>query len=139
MGATKTSVSCVEEGWVLPDTRIQLAIGGDDITSVLAGMLRKQNFPYKDLNLNCTWEWQMIEQLKEDMLVLSEGDVGLNSFTFFVRHPQKPTVKWSVRAYDEVIIPAMVNRFLFFLWIQTPIDIHAFFGQPTDSIFTINY
>jgi len=107
IGATTTSVSCVEEGWVLPDTRIQLPIGGDDITTVLAGMLRGQNFPYKDLNLNCTWEWQMMEQLKEDMLVLSEADVGLNSFTFFVRHPQKPTVKWSVRAYDEVIIPAM--------------------------------
>jgi len=108
IGATTTSVSCVEEGWVLPDTRIQLPIGGDDITTVLAGMLRGQNFPYKDLNLNCTWEWQMMEQLKEDMLVLSEADVGLNSFTFFVRHPQKPTVKWSVRAYDEVIIPAMI-------------------------------
>ncbi|POW10884.1 hypothetical protein PSHT_08572 [Puccinia striiformis] len=108
IGATKTSVSCVEEGWVLPETRIQLAIGGDDITTVLAEMLRRQNFPYKDLNLNCTWEWQMIEKLKEDMLVLSEGDVNLSSFTFFVRHPQKPTVKWSVRAYDEVIIPAMI-------------------------------
>ncbi|KAH9451624.1 hypothetical protein Pst134EA_025571 [Puccinia striiformis f. sp. tritici] len=108
IGATKTSVSCVEEGWVLPETRIQLAIGGDDITTVLAEMLRRQNFPYKDLNLNCTWEWQMIEKLKEDMLVLSEGDVNLSSVTFFVRHPQKPTVKWSVRAYDEVIIPAMI-------------------------------
>ncbi|KNZ46695.1 hypothetical protein VP01_703g4 [Puccinia sorghi] len=75
IGATTTSVSCVEEGWVLPDTRIQLPIGGDDITIVLAGMLRRQNFPYKDLNLNCTWEWQMMEQLKEDMLVLSEADI----------------------------------------------------------------
>lgn len=108
LGASKTSVSCVEEGWIIPDTRIQLAIGGDDITTVLTGMLRKQNFPYKQLDLNCTWEWQMMEQLKEDMLLLSEADVGLNSFTFFERHPHQPTIKWSVRAYDEVIIPAMI-------------------------------
>ncbi|MBW0537534.1 hypothetical protein O181_077249 [Austropuccinia psidii MF-1] len=108
IGASMTSISCVEEGWVIPDTRLQLAFGGDDITIALAGMLRRQNFPYKELNLNCTWEWQMMEQLKEDMLVLSEGDVGLNSFTFFVRSPHRPTVKWSLRAYDEVIIPAMI-------------------------------
>ncbi|KAI8446698.1 hypothetical protein BY996DRAFT_6422092 [Phakopsora pachyrhizi] len=108
VGASKTSISCVEEGWVIPDSRLQLSIGGDDITVVLSGMLRKQNFPYKELDLNVTWEWQMMEQLKEDMLVLSEGDVGLNTYSFFVRHPGRATTKWNVRAYDEVIIPAMI-------------------------------
>ncbi|KAG0142268.1 hypothetical protein CROQUDRAFT_50536 [Cronartium quercuum f. sp. fusiforme G11] len=108
IGATKISVSCVEEGWVLPDTRLQLAYGGDDITLVLSEMLRRQKFPYKDLNLNRTWDWQMMERLKEEMIVLSEGDVGLNVYTFFSRHPHQPTQKWTVRAYDEVIIPPML-------------------------------
>lgn len=108
MGATKTAITCIEEGWILPDTRLQLAFGGDDITSVLSEMLRRQNFPYKDMSLNRTWDWQMMERLKEEMIVLSEADVGLNVYTFFSRHPNQPTQKWTVRAYDEVIIPAMV-------------------------------
>ncbi|EGG08152.1 uncharacterized protein MELLADRAFT_35076 [Melampsora larici-populina 98AG31] len=108
IGATKTSVSCVEEGWVLPETRLQMAYGGDDITFVLSEMLRRQKFPYKDLNLNRTWDWQMMERLKEDMVVLSEGDVGLNVYTFFSRHPNAPTQKWAVRAYDEVILSPMI-------------------------------
>lgn len=108
IGATKTSVSCVEEGWVLPETRLQMAYGGDDITFVLSEMLRRQKFPYKDLSLNRTWDWQMMERLKEDMIVLSEGDVGLNVYTFFSRHPNAPTQKWTVRVYDEVIIAPMI-------------------------------
>lgn len=51
---------------------IALAYGGDDITEFLVQLLLRANFPYKDLNLNRAYEWDIINTLKEKICVLSE-------------------------------------------------------------------
>lgn len=49
-----------------------LNYGGDDITELLAQVLLRANFPYKDLRLSRAYDWQMLNKLKESICVLSE-------------------------------------------------------------------
>ena len=39
---------------------------------------------------------------------MSQGDVALNLYDFYVRRPGKPTEKYGLRAYDEIILAPMV-------------------------------
>lgn len=107
MGATTTSIACVDDGLVIPDTRITLNMGGNDITEFLYVLLQKINFPYRDVNLARAYDWNVIEDLKARLCTLAEGDVALNLYDFVVRRPGKPTEKYGLRAYDEIILAPM--------------------------------
>ncbi|RDB23323.1 putative actin-related protein 8 [Hypsizygus marmoreus] len=107
IGATITSVACVDEGMVLPETRMSLSIGGDDITEFLYVLLQRINFPYRDLDLARSYDWNVMEDLKSRLCTLAEGDVALNLYDFVVRRPDRPTEKYGLRAYDEIILAPM--------------------------------
>ncbi|KAI0316750.1 actin-related protein [Amylostereum chailletii] len=107
MGAQMTNIACVDEGMVLPDTRMYLNMGGDHVTEFLYTLLQKINIPYRDINLARSYDWMVMEDLKARLCTLSEGDVALNLYDFVVRRPGKPTEKYGLRAYDEVILAPM--------------------------------
>ncbi|GAA5987184.1 hypothetical protein JCM10908_001851 [Rhodotorula pacifica] len=104
IGARTTKVACVEEGLVIPDTRMVLDFGGDDITAFLFTLLSRISFPYKEANLANWYDWIVIEDLKERIVVLSEGDITLSLNDFFVRRPGQLTQKYSLRVYDDCIL-----------------------------------
>ncbi|KAJ7170507.1 hypothetical protein C8R43DRAFT_981998 [Mycena crocata] len=108
IGAVKTSVACVDEGLIIPDTRLNLNMGGDDITEFLYVLLDRIHFPYRDINLARSYDWSVMEDLKSRLCTLAEGDVALNLYDFVVRQPFKPTEKYGLRAYDEIILAPMV-------------------------------
>ncbi|KAL7280699.1 hypothetical protein ACG7TL_005639 [Trametes sanguinea] len=107
MGAVKTSIACVDDGMVIADTRMVLSMGGNDITEFLYVLLEKIGFPYRDLNLARSYDWNVMEDLKARICTLAEGDVALNLYDFYVRRPGKPTEKYGLRAYDEIILAPM--------------------------------
>lgn len=72
IGATTTSVACIDEGMLVADTRIKLDYGGDDITAALVTLLTRSNFPYKELDLGKSMEWIMMEKLKEKICTFEE-------------------------------------------------------------------
>ncbi|KAF7356541.1 Actin-related protein 8 [Mycena venus] len=108
IGAVKTSVACVDEGLIIPDTRLNLNMGGDDITEFLYVLLERIHFPYRDINLARSYDWSVMEDLKSRLCTLAEGDVALNLYDFVVRKPFKPAEKYGLRAYDEIILAPMV-------------------------------
>ncbi|KAF9779157.1 actin-like ATPase domain-containing protein [Thelephora terrestris] len=108
IGAAVTSIACVEDGLVVPDTRILLNIGGNDITEFLYVLLERIGFPYRDLDLARSYDWNVVEDLKARSATLDEGDVALDLYEFVVRRPDAPTKKYGLRAYDEVILAPMV-------------------------------
>jgi actin-related protein 8 len=107
IGSVTTSIACVDEGLVISDTRMSLNMGGDDITEFLSIMLDRINFPYGDINLARGYDWNLMEDLKARICTLAEGDVALNLYDFLVRQPGKPTEKYGLRAYDEIILAPM--------------------------------
>ncbi|KAI0078726.1 actin-like ATPase domain-containing protein [Panus rudis PR-1116 ss-1] len=107
MGACKTSIACVDDGLVIADSRMCLSMGGDDITEFLYVLLEKISFPYRDVNLARSYDWNVMEDLKARLCTLAEGDVALNLYDFVVRRPGHPTEKYGLRAYDEIILAPM--------------------------------
>lgn len=107
IGAVNSSIACVDEGLVIPDSRITLNMGGDDITEFLYVLLERISFPYRDINLARWYDWAVMEDLKARLCTLAEGDVALNLYDFVVRKPGKPTEKYGLRAYDEIILAPM--------------------------------
>lgn len=107
IGATITTIACVDEGMVLPDTRLSLNMGGDDITEFLHVLLQRIKFPYRSLDLNRAYDLAVLEDLKGRLCTLMESDVALNLYDFIVRRPNAPTEKYGLRAYDEIILAPM--------------------------------
>jgi len=107
MGAVVTSITCVDDGLIVPDTRMVLHTGGNDITDFLYMLLDRIGFPYRDINLASWHDWSVMEDLKARLCTLIEGDVALDLYDFFVRRPGKPTEKYGLRAYDEIILAPM--------------------------------
>ncbi|KAJ7623175.1 hypothetical protein FB45DRAFT_924792 [Roridomyces roridus] len=108
IGAVKTSVACVDEGLILADTRLNLNVGGNDITEFLYVLLKRIHFPYRDIDLSRSYDWNVMEDLKARLCTLSESNVALNLYDFIVRQPLKPAKKYGLRAYDETILAPMV-------------------------------
>lgn len=90
MGAATTSIACVDDGLVIPDTRycvssiheylptylhtirMILNMGGNDITEFLYVLLSRINFPYKEVDLSRSYDWNLMEDLKARLCTLTE-------------------------------------------------------------------
>ncbi|SPO30652.1 related to ARP8 - Actin-related protein [Ustilago trichophora] len=108
LGAEKISISCVEEGLILPETRIQLSYGGTHLTHFLAELFLRAKFPYRELDYHGSIADKMlIDELKRKLITLNPADVGLNIHDFYLRLPSRPTTKYLFRTYDELIMGPM--------------------------------
>ncbi|KAI8603230.1 hypothetical protein EDD21DRAFT_302599 [Dissophora ornata] len=107
IGAEVTKVSCVEDGICLPNSRAMLKYGGDDITRCFTSLINRTGFPYRDLDLTQTYDWRLMEELKEKWCTMNEADLTVQVYSFFVRKPEKQTEKYQLKVYDEVAISPM--------------------------------
>ncbi|OLL24237.1 putative actin-related protein 8 [Neolecta irregularis DAH-3] len=107
IGAQKTSISCVDEGMCISDSRIDMKYGGDDITELFTKLLLRSSFPYSSVNLNQSHDWLLVEELKLKFCTTNEGQIAINLYQFFVRAPGEATRKFTFKVYDEVIMAPM--------------------------------
>jgi len=107
VGAQKTSISCVEDGLVLEDSRINLKYGGYDVTETFIKMMLYDNFPYQDINLRRRYDFLLAEELKIKHCTLSQADISVQLYSFHLRAPNQPTRKYQFKTYDEVILAPM--------------------------------
>ena len=104
VGDQKISVSCVEDGISHPQSRIQLNIGGSDITQIFFFMLRQNNFPYKECDpcKNMT-DAEMLQKLKEENCHMNLDICGTAEKSFSV--PRNGyNLKFSVCLSDECLM-----------------------------------
>ncbi|KAG0275916.1 actin-like protein arp8 [Linnemannia exigua] len=107
IGAEITKIACVEDGICLPNSRAVLKYGGDDITRCFAALVNRTGFPYQELDLSQTYDWRLMEELKEKWCTMNEADLTVQVYSFFVRRPEKQTEKYQVKVYDEVALSPM--------------------------------
>ncbi|KAK8869874.1 hypothetical protein IAR55_000442 [Kwoniella newhampshirensis] len=108
VGAQQTSVTCVDDGLVMADTRIRLNYGGDDITSALVTLLQRSNFPYRELDLTKSQEWLMMDNLKNKICTLEEHLVANTPWDFYLLKTEGLTQKYVFRTYDENILAPLI-------------------------------
>ncbi|KAF4121136.1 actin-related protein 8 [Geosmithia morbida] len=104
VGAQKTSVTCVEDGLCLEDSRVNLKYGGYDITDTFLKMMLYDNFPYQDINLRRRYDFLLAEELKMRHCTMSQADISVQLYQFHIRAPNRPTAKYHFKTYDEVIL-----------------------------------
>ncbi|PFH56033.1 hypothetical protein XA68_17180 [Ophiocordyceps unilateralis] len=107
IGAQKTSVTCVEDGLCIEDSRVNLKYGGYDITETFIKMMLYDNFPYQNINLQRRYDFLLAEELKTKHCTMSPADVSVQLCQFHVRVPNQPTKKYAFKTYDEVILCGM--------------------------------
>lgn len=109
VGAATTSIACVDEGWVVPDTRMSLDVGGDDITELFVRLLARAGSPWAlDADLSRVDDFATAEALKSSLASLAEEHVALNPTEFVSRRFGAPAAKYRAKTYDEPVLAAMV-------------------------------
>ena len=109
IGASCIGISCVEEGLVLPETRVALTYGGRDISRFLGETLAQANFPYRELDADrrlC--DAALLDSLKERLATLQPSQVSLNLYDFVVRRPGHATLKYALSVYDAPTVAALL-------------------------------
>jgi actin-related protein 8 len=72
IGDTCTKISCVDDGVVLPISRINLKYGMADVRTLLFHQLKRHSLPYKDIDTCPPWTQKLMQDLGDTMLSLSE-------------------------------------------------------------------
>ena len=104
VGSQTTTVSCVDEGLTINDSRIKLNYGGDNITDIFSKFLLQQHFPYKTLNLNYHYDWELCQNLKHDYATFQDADIAIQHYHFYKRKPFEKTAKYEFKVFDEVML-----------------------------------
>jgi actin-related protein 8 len=108
VGAQKTSISCVEDGAVVEDSRVNLKYGGHDVTETFVKMMLHDRLPYRDMNLHRRYDWLLAEELKIRHCTMNQAQVSPGQpHSFHVRAPNQPTRKYQFKLFDEVILAPM--------------------------------
>lgn len=104
VGAQKTSIACVEEGMVIPDSRVCLRFGGDDVSTALAKLFVKSSFPYRELDLRRQFDKDLMDELKVKFATTNDADVAVQLYSFFQHSPGQPGNKYQFKTFDEVML-----------------------------------
>lgn len=107
IGAQKTSISCVDDGMVIDNSRVNLKYGGRDITEAFVKMIIYNHFPYSEINLNRRYDFQLAEELKQKFCTMNEADISVQLYDFHLRAPGQDTRKYTFKIYDEVMLAPM--------------------------------
>lgn len=105
VGSDITTISCVDEGMIINDSRIRLDYGGKHVTEALTKLLLQQNFPYPEIDLSSlNDDWQLAETIKQEYGTFNDADIAVQLYDFYKRKPGKQTEKFLFKVFDEVML-----------------------------------
>ncbi|KAF2633645.1 actin-like ATPase domain-containing protein [Macroventuria anomochaeta] len=107
IGAQKTSICCVDEGLCVEESRINLKMGGADVTETFIKMMLYGHFPYSDINLKRRYDFLLAEELKQKFCSMDEGSVMVQTWDFHLRASGQDTRKYMFKTYDETLLSVM--------------------------------
>ncbi|KAK3728625.1 hypothetical protein QZH41_011698, partial [Actinostola sp. cb2023] len=111
VGDEKTSLCCVEDGLVIPHTKLWLRYGGRDVTRCFYWLLKKVNFPFKQCDLKSNLHTFMLTELKETFCHLSQDIVGGQVHEFQVHHPNQAPLSYNLKIGNEAMQAPMAMFF----------------------------
>ena len=101
VGHEKVSISCVEDGISLPNTRVRLGYGGADITQTFHWLLQKCAFPYIQCDpFKSRLDAFLMQKLKHDFCHLHFDVCGCYEKTFVIRQSKKPVQRFTIQVFN---------------------------------------
>lgn len=107
IGAQKTSICCVEEGMCVEGSRINLKMGGEDVTQTFIKMMLFDKLNYSEMNLKKRHDYLLAEELKQRHCTLSDEAISVQAYDFHVRTHGQDTLKYTFKVYDEIVLAPM--------------------------------
>lgn len=105
VGAHTTTISCVDEGMIINDSRVLLNYGGDQITECFIKLLLENSFPYKEIDLGSRVDdWELAQTLKHNFVTFQDADIAVQLYNFYKRKPFETTEKFDFKVFDEVML-----------------------------------
>lgn len=105
VGAQTTKISCIEEGMIIPESRVNLKYGGDDVTLALTKLFLKSSFPYDEINLSRPYDFTLAEELKHKYATTNDADITVQHYSFYQRSPGLvATRKFEFKTFEEVML-----------------------------------
>lgn len=118
LGAEMVSISCVDEGVLVPESRILLNYGGNDVSRFLTELLRRAKMPYAVGSDPGPMGYDVrqadrtaVDGLKARSCTLWPNDIGLRMYDFSIHLPEETGYKFSFRMYDETILAPLMLFF----------------------------
>lgn len=109
MGAQVTKVACIEDGQLIRETQTISPYGGDDLTVLLAEILRIHNFPYAECDLSRQLDFEMMDDLKIRLCTLDEDELASAVYEAYVRNPGQATRVYPFKIFEErIIVPSAI-------------------------------
>lgn len=109
IGAQKSSICCVDEGLCIEESRVNLKMGGADVTETFIKMMLYGHFPYSDMNLKRRYDFLLAEELKQKFCSMDEDSVTVKTWDFHLRASGQDTRKYTFKTYDETMLSVMVS------------------------------
>jgi actin-related protein 8 len=100
----------VDEGLCVDESRVNLKIGGLDVTETFIKMMLYGHFPYSDMNLKRRYDFLLAEELKSRFCSMDESSVTVQTLDFHLRASGQDTRKYSFKTYDETMLSVMVSH-----------------------------
>jgi actin-related protein 8 len=94
----------VEEGMCVENSRVNLKMGGADVTDTFLRMMLYDHFPYDEINVKRRYDLLLADEIKQKHLTMNETDISVQLYDFHVRAPGQDTRKYQFKTYDEVIL-----------------------------------
>ncbi|EMC92837.1 hypothetical protein BAUCODRAFT_125800 [Baudoinia panamericana UAMH 10762] len=107
IGAQKTSISCVEDGMIMEESRINMKYGGYDVTETFVKMMLFDRFHYADFNLMRRHDFLLAEELKGGFTTMSDENISVQMYDFHLRAHGQNTRKYTFKIYDEGVLAPM--------------------------------
>lgn len=107
IGATTTTVACVEEGMVVNDSQVRLDYGTNDIARAFIKMMLQLHLPYPQLDLRKPADWEFAQELATKFVTFNDADIAVQLYSAYRRQPNKPTEKVEFKVFDEVMLAPM--------------------------------
>ncbi|SSD60218.1 uncharacterized protein SCODWIG_01979 [Saccharomycodes ludwigii] len=118
IGATKTKISCLLDGAIVPQSEIVLNYGDDDITKIFGNFLKEMKFPIElELNAISRNSNLLIETLKKEYCTFEDANVTVQLFNNAVKFTEDDknngadgtgkSLKADFKIFDEVITAPM--------------------------------
>lgn len=106
LGNQTIGVAAVEDGYLLPESRVRIPWGGENLAKLFYEFLMDAAFPFDDCDCrNQPLDYDLITELKNNALTLVESDTfNVSTFEIYIRKPAASTLHYNVKMYEERIM-----------------------------------
>jgi len=123
IGALTTTVACVEDGLVLPQTCISMNYGSEHISRALLRLLTRPGrafvFPFPQISLNNPQHMSILNDMKETLCDYTQDSETIQTYYFTERQRMRKPQLYRMNVSNEPILAGMVRTVIMSVLIFT--------------------